>query len=197
MSAKLDDSRRRHSRRHADRVARRRRRPAARAIPRCSTSSRRSRRISHAARHRDGHVRRRASARGATSECSSASAAARSARSIAPGTADSIARWRSSCCSSESTDADSLGTSVIEEGRLLARIRHPNVVTIYGAERTDGFVGLWMELVKGRTLEQQLVDGVAFTPRGRHSHRRGPGERGGRRARRRPRSTATSRRRTS
>src|SRR6186997_2576540 len=47
-------------------------------------------------------------------------------------------------------------SSIIEEGRLLARVRHPNVVTIYGAERIDGRVGLWMELVKGRTLEQAL-----------------------------------------
>jgi serine/threonine protein kinase len=55
------------------------------------------------------------------------------------------------------SDSDSVGTSIIEEGRLLARVRHPNVVTIYGAERIEGRVGLWMELVRGRTL-QQLVD---------------------------------------
>ena len=52
---------------------------------------------------------------------------------------------------------------VIEEGRLLARVRHPNVVTIYGAERIDGRVGLWMEFVKGRTLEQALRSGRTFT----------------------------------
>jgi serine/threonine protein kinase/tetratricopeptide (TPR) repeat protein len=52
---------------------------------------------------------------------------------------------------------------VIEEGRLLARVRHPNVVTIYGAERIDGFVGLWMELVTGRTLEEALRDGTSFS----------------------------------
>lgn len=46
------------------------------------------------------------------------------------------------------------GSSIIEEGRLLARVRHPNVVTIYGAERIDDRIGLWMEFVKGRTLEQ-------------------------------------------
>src|SRR5262245_16589856 len=42
-------------------------------------------------------------------------------------------------------------TSIIEEGRLLARVRHPNVVTIYGAERITDCVGLWMEYVDGRT----------------------------------------------
>lgn len=49
-----------------------------------------------------------------------------------------------------------LGSAVIEEGRLLARIRHPNVVTVYGADRIDGRIGLWMEFVRGRTLEEVL-----------------------------------------
>src|SRR5581483_4323044 len=44
----------------------------------------------------------------------------------------------------------------IEEGRLLARVRHPNVVTVYGAERIDGQVGVWMEFVHGPTLEHEL-----------------------------------------
>src|SRR5688572_20560858 len=39
--------------------------------------------------------------------------------------------------------SDPLGTSVIDEARLLARVRHPNVVTIYGADRIEGRVGLW------------------------------------------------------
>jgi serine/threonine-protein kinase len=41
---------------------------------------------------------------------------------------------------------------VVHEGRLLARVRHPNVVTVYGADSDDGFDGLWMELLSGRTL---------------------------------------------
>jgi TolB-like protein/predicted Ser/Thr protein kinase len=56
-----------------------------------------------------------------------------------------------------------LPTSIIEEGRLLARVRHPNVVTIYGAERIDGRIGLWMELVNGRTLEEAMRGGTRFT----------------------------------
>jgi eukaryotic-like serine/threonine-protein kinase len=52
--------------------------------------------------------------------------------------------------------------ATIEEGRLLARIRHPNVVTIYGADRIGDRVGLWMEFVKGRTLEQLLQQGHRF-----------------------------------
>ena len=51
-------------------------------------------------------------------------------------------------------------TTIIHEGRLLARVRHPNVVTIYGAETIDDRVGLWMELVRGRTLEQILKEGT-------------------------------------
>jgi serine/threonine-protein kinase len=52
--------------------------------------------------------------------------------------------------------------SVIEEGRLLARVRHPNVVTIFGAERIGDRVGLWMELVRGRSLQQILDGGNVF-----------------------------------
>jgi Tol biopolymer transport system component len=47
-------------------------------------------------------------------------------------------------------------SSVVDEGRLLARVRHPNVVVVHGAERIDGRVGLWMELITGRTLEEEL-----------------------------------------
>ncbi|HXW05887.1 MAG TPA: serine/threonine-protein kinase, partial [Vicinamibacterales bacterium] len=43
---------------------------------------------------------------------------------------------------------------VLEEARRLARIRHPHVVHVYGAEQHDGRVGLWMELVRGESLEQ-------------------------------------------
>jgi eukaryotic-like serine/threonine-protein kinase len=53
--------------------------------------------------------------------------------------------------------------AIIHEGRLLARVRHPNVVTIYGAELIGDRIGLWMELVRGRTLEQALEQGRTFT----------------------------------
>ncbi len=49
-------------------------------------------------------------------------------------------------------------SAAVDEGMLMARIRHPNVVTVYGAERIAGRVGLWMELVEGRTLEQEIHD---------------------------------------
>lgn len=51
---------------------------------------------------------------------------------------------------------DPAASTLIDEGKLLARVRHPNVVTIYGAERIADRIGLWMEFVRGRTLEQML-----------------------------------------
>ena len=54
-------------------------------------------------------------------------------------------------------DRDAIESAAIEEGRLLARVRHPNVVTVHGAERADARVGVWMEFVDGPTLEQELA----------------------------------------
>lgn len=45
------------------------------------------------------------------------------------------------------------GSAVLHEGRLLSRVRHPNVVTVHGADRVDGRIGVWMECVDGRTLD--------------------------------------------
>lgn len=59
--------------------------------------------------------------------------------------------------------AGASASAMLEEGRLLARVRHPNVVTIFGAEQIGGQVGFWMELVEGRTLEAQLAGGRRFS----------------------------------
>jgi eukaryotic-like serine/threonine-protein kinase len=56
------------------------------------------------------------------------------------------------------------GAAVLEEGRLLARVHHRNVVSIYGADRFDDRVGLWMELIDGETLQQAVQRGRAFSP---------------------------------
>ena len=45
---------------------------------------------------------------------------------------------------------------VLKEARLLAKVRHPNVVTVFGVDQMENRVGLWMELIKGRTLEDLL-----------------------------------------
>jgi serine/threonine-protein kinase len=44
--------------------------------------------------------------------------------------------------------------SVVREGRILARIKNPHVVTVHGADDWDGRVGSWMELLRGRSLKQ-------------------------------------------
>jgi TolB-like protein len=49
-------------------------------------------------------------------------------------------------------------SSSIEEGRRLARIRHPHVITVHGADELAGRLGIWMEFIRGRTLEQVLSE---------------------------------------
>src|SRR5688500_17867057 len=61
------------------------------------------------------------------------------------------------------SSGDRAASAIIHEGRLLARVRHPNVVTIYGAERISNQIGLWMEFVRGHTLEQILDERKAVT----------------------------------
>jgi TolB-like protein len=55
------------------------------------------------------------------------------------------------------SSGDRVASAIIHEGSLLARVRHPNVVTIYGAEQIGDQIGLWMEYVRGRTLEQVVA----------------------------------------
>jgi hypothetical protein len=47
-------------------------------------------------------------------------------------------------------------SSLLGEGRLLARIRHANVAVVHGVEQRGDEVGLWMELVDGRTLAEEV-----------------------------------------
>ena len=46
--------------------------------------------------------------------------------------------------------------SFLDEARRLARVRHPNVLVVHGADRHDGRVGLWTDLLRGKTLEQSI-----------------------------------------
>jgi hypothetical protein len=52
-----------------------------------------------------------------------------------------------------------LSSRILHEARKLARVRHPNVVTVHGADSHDGQVGFWMDLVQGTTLEQLVLGG--------------------------------------
>lgn len=49
-----------------------------------------------------------------------------------------------------------LKSKLLHEARTLASVHHPNVVTVYGAGEHDGRVGLWMEFIRGLTLEGML-----------------------------------------
>ena len=101
--------------------------------------------------------------------CSSASVKAHSATCIEPGIRGSIARWPSNCSAGPTHGTIRSAHSSIDEGRLLARVRHPNVVTVYGADRIDGRVGLWMEFVRGRTIEAVLRNTARSARRKRRS----------------------------
>lgn len=61
--------------------------------------------------------------------------------------------------------ADPQVERITGEGRLLARVRHPNVITVYGVGVHEGRAGLWMELVRGATLEQTLAARGPFSAR--------------------------------
>jgi eukaryotic-like serine/threonine-protein kinase len=53
-------------------------------------------------------------------------------------------------------NAGALSSRVLREGSLLAKISHRNVVVVHGVERSNGFLGLWMEFIHGRTMEDEL-----------------------------------------
>ena len=44
--------------------------------------------------------------------------------------------------------------SPLDEARHLARVRHPNVVTVHGADIDGDTAGIWMEFIEGLTLAQ-------------------------------------------
>ena len=51
----------------------------------------------------------------------------------------------------------SAASPVVAEGRLLARVRHPNVMVVHGAERIEGRVGIWTEYIRGETLASEIA----------------------------------------
>ena len=44
----------------------------------------------------------------------------------------------------------------LADGRAMARVKHPNVVTVHGAERIDDRVGIWMDYIDGQTLDEVI-----------------------------------------
>jgi TolB-like protein/Flp pilus assembly protein TadD len=55
--------------------------------------------------------------------------------------------------------------SVLREGRMLAQVRHPNVVTVYSVNEHGGALGLWMEWIDGLTLKESLAAHGVFSAR--------------------------------
>jgi serine/threonine-protein kinase len=43
---------------------------------------------------------------------------------------------------------------LLDEARMLAQVRHPNVASVYGVGEHEGRPGFWMELIDGVTLEE-------------------------------------------
>lgn len=46
---------------------------------------------------------------------------------------------------------------ILHEARTLVKVRHANVVEVYGADFHDGRVGFWMEFIRGHTLAQVVA----------------------------------------
>jgi Flp pilus assembly protein TadD len=60
---------------------------------------------------------------------------------------------------------DRLVDRMLREGRVLARVHHPNVVVVHGAEVREGRAGLSMEFIRGATLERLLKTQGTFSAR--------------------------------
>lgn len=54
-------------------------------------------------------------------------------------------------------------SALLSEGRSIARIRHPHVVAVHSIDVHDGRTGLSMELVRGTTLEREVMSRGALS----------------------------------
>jgi serine/threonine protein kinase len=62
-------------------------------------------------------------------------------------------------------DKQTEAKALLREARALARVRHPNVVPIYGVDTHDGRVGFWSDFVHGKTLSALLAAEGPFSAR--------------------------------
>jgi len=60
---------------------------------------------------------------------------------------------------------DEEASAVLREARAIARVRHPNVLPIYGVDRHGGRVGFWTDFVQGKTLSGLLAAQGPWGPR--------------------------------
>jgi len=56
-------------------------------------------------------------------------------------------------------------STLLREARAIARVRHPNVLPIYGVDRHEGRVGFWSDFVQGQTLSGLLAVQGPLGPR--------------------------------
>jgi tRNA A-37 threonylcarbamoyl transferase component Bud32 len=56
-------------------------------------------------------------------------------------------------------ERESSTSHILHEARKLARVRHPNVVVVHGADRHNGRIGFWMDFVDGQTLAAIVGNG--------------------------------------
>jgi len=63
-----------------------------------------------------------------------------------------------------SKDNENDSRRALDEGRRLARVRHPNVLTVHGADVDQGRVGLWTELIDGANLRDIIGTNGALEP---------------------------------
>ena len=75
-------------------------------------------------------------------------------------------------------------SALLREARAIARVRHPNIVQIYGVDRHDGRLGFWSDFVQGQTLAELVTTQGSMGPREAAFDRRRRVPRGRRRARR-------------
>jgi len=61
--------------------------------------------------------------------------------------------------------SDVMAKRLLQEGRIQAQLRHPNIVAVTDVIEADGQVGLLMEYVDGATLGDVLADGVPMAPK--------------------------------
>src|SRR5262245_35018270 len=57
-----------------------------------------------------------------------------------------------------------LATDALAEGQLLARLNHPHIVRVFGADTHEGVSGVWMEFLEGDTLDDILARDGVFGP---------------------------------
>jgi TolB-like protein/tetratricopeptide (TPR) repeat protein/tRNA A-37 threonylcarbamoyl transferase component Bud32 len=64
----------------------------------------------------------------------------------------------------EGSEAEAARWRMLGEGRRLARVRHAHVVLVFGADRREDRVGIWMEHVDGATLDEIVRRSGLFGP---------------------------------